>query len=132
MYETNFHNKLKNSVWELLKRFFAYSLCVILILQQMLSLSYAGVSGVTSELETSAGSLRVDGNSNTSLDRAQNNVPLVKIAAPSANGVSRNSFESYNVGSEGLILNNSKTVGVSQLGGVIYGNPNFTANIGGK
>jgi hypothetical protein len=33
-----------------------------------------------------------------------------------------------NVGKQGAILNNSKVMGTSQLGGVVYGNPNLNQN----
>jgi len=56
------------------------------------------------------------------IDAAQNGVPIVHIAPPSAGGVSRNQYSQFNVGSNGLILNNSSTNVQTQLGGWITGN----------
>ncbi|MHA1549994.1 MAG: filamentous hemagglutinin N-terminal domain-containing protein, partial [Alphaproteobacteria bacterium] len=59
------------------------------------------------------------------LDNAQNGVPIVNIVAPTAGGVSMNKFSEFNVGAEGVVINNSTEVGVSQLAGAMYNNPLF-------
>jgi len=51
------------------------------------------------------------------MDVAPNGVPVVNIVQPTAAGVSHNKFTDYNVEEQGLILNNSASHGVSQLGG---------------
>jgi filamentous hemagglutinin family protein len=56
------------------------------------------------------------------IDAAANGVPIVHIAPPSASGVSRNQYDQLNVGTNGLILNNSTTSVQTQLGGWINGN----------
>ncbi|WP_165604030.1 hemagglutinin repeat-containing protein [Saliniramus fredricksonii] len=56
---------------------------------------------------------------------APNGVPVVDITAPSFGGLSHNRFESYNVDTNGLILNNSGLSGDSILGGAIPANPNL-------
>ncbi|MCE3232600.1 MAG: filamentous hemagglutinin family outer membrane protein [Rickettsiaceae bacterium] len=66
------------------------------------------------------------------LDVAPNGVPVVNIVSPTAGGVSKNTFTDFNVGQEGLILNNSLVLGVSQLGGALLGNPNFTTGKSAK
>jgi filamentous hemagglutinin len=52
-----------------------------------------------------------------------NGTVQVNIQTPSAAGVSRNSYSQFDVGSQGAILNNSRTDVSTQLGGWVQGNP---------
>ena len=54
---------------------------------------------------------------------AANGTPVVNINAPSAAGVSSNSFTNYNVGQAGVVLNNSGQNSQTQIAGWVQGNP---------
>ena len=57
------------------------------------------------------------------LSAAPNGVPMVDIAKPNAKGLSHNKFDQFNVGESGVIMNNSRKAGRTQLGGVVTNNP---------
>ncbi|WP_430542146.1 hemagglutinin repeat-containing protein [Xanthomonas sacchari] len=56
---------------------------------------------------------------------AANGVPVVDVVAPNARGVSHNRYSRFDVGSNGLILNNSAQISKTELGGYIAGNDNL-------
>ena len=60
--------------------------------------------------------------SETELKEALNGTTVVDIATPSAKGVSKNNWNEFNVGEEGIIFNNSKGPVLTQLGGWSDGN----------
>ncbi|CAI8822197.1 filamentous hemagglutinin [Pseudomonas sp. IT-P2] len=65
-------------------------------------------------------------NPGTTLDRAGNGVQIINIATPNGAGLSHNQFHDYNVGAQGVILNNgSNQASSTQLGGYIIDNPHL-------
>ncbi len=61
------------------------------------------------------------------VDQTQNGLPKVNIATPNGAGVSRNTYSDFNVGKQGLILNNGASNSNTALAGWVEGNPNLTA-----
>jgi filamentous hemagglutinin len=63
------------------------------------------------------------GNQQPTVLQTANGVPQVNIQTPSAAGVSRNIYSQFDVQSNGVILNNSRTNVQTQQGGWVQGNP---------
>ncbi|WP_431274444.1 filamentous hemagglutinin N-terminal domain-containing protein [Variovorax ureilyticus] len=69
------------------------------------------------------GAPNVPGNQRPVVIAAPTGVPVANIQTPSAAGVSRNVYNRFDVQSNGLILNNSRTNTQTQLGGWVQANP---------
>ena len=61
------------------------------------------------------------------VDQTQNGLPKVNIAKPNGAGVSHNVYQEFNVGKQGMILNNGANNTNTSLAGWVEGNPNLTA-----
>lgn len=61
------------------------------------------------------------------VDQTQNGLPKVNIATPNGVGVSHNVYQEFNVGKQGLILNNGASNSKTSLAGWVEGNPNLIA-----
>ncbi|MCE4053962.1 hemagglutinin repeat-containing protein [Pseudomonas sp. Au-Pse12] len=67
----------------------------------------------------------VEGPGGTPQLQNQGGVPIVNIVAPNAGGLSHNQFLDYNVGQQGVVLNNALQAGQSQLAGQLAANQQF-------
>lgn len=59
------------------------------------------------------------------ITQTSSGVPAINIPTPNANGISVGQYQSFNVGPEGLVLNNSTVAGTPLLGGTLGANPNL-------
>ena len=96
-------------------------------LSQCIALTLASVVFLNPLVVVAAG-LTVDAaaGGNTSIGQAGNGVPVININGANGSGLSHNKFTDYNVGANGVILNNATgKLQNTQLGGIILGNGNL-------
>jgi filamentous hemagglutinin len=84
-----------------------------------------GAASATSTMILAADVIPID--ATTQVNQALNGVPVVDIKNPNAAGLSHNKYSQYNVGSEGLVLNNNagNQALQSQLAGQVFVNLNL-------
>jgi len=93
---------------------------------QNIAAALAGILFLNPIMVAAADATLAAANASTGVTQAGNGVPVVNIATPNGNGLSHNQFTDYNVGQQGLILNNATAKTQStQLGGIILGNANL-------
>jgi len=93
-----------------------------------LALGWVGVvQPLSAQQSPTAGRIIADPNApadqRPTVVNSANGTPQVNITTPSAAGVSRNQYQQFDVGSQGAILNNSRTDTQTQVGGWVQGNP---------
>ena len=59
--------------------------------------------------------------------QTSNGLPQIDITAPTAAGVSRNSFKQFDIDAGGAIINNGRNASLTELGGWVAPNPNMAA-----
>ncbi|WP_221141615.1 hemagglutinin repeat-containing protein [Rhizobium sp. NZLR10] len=102
----------------LFRQSLALLLSSLLVLQPMLANAQSVSASTTAPAANQPG-----------VGTAPNGVPLIDIVTPNSKGLSHNKYDSFNVGTPGLILNNFKgEIGTSNLGGVTPGNPNLNTS----
>ena len=57
----------------------------------------------------------------------EDEIEVIDIARPDANGLSNNSYTDFNILNSGIVLNNSDSAGTSQLAGSISANTNYNS-----
>jgi filamentous hemagglutinin len=84
-----------------------------------------GWIGITSMASAGqvVGDPNAPGNQRPTVLGAPGAAPLVNIQTPSAAGVSRNTYNRFDVDKSGVVLNNSRTNTQTQLAGAVAGNP---------
>ncbi len=102
--------------------------CAVLPVHK-LALALALAMPVFHQTALAASGLTVDSGAGqrAELAVAINGTPIVNIVAPDRNGLSHNTFTDFNVGTAGLILNNSRGGSHTVLGGDIDGNAQLGA-----
>lgn len=61
----------------------------------------------------------------STITQSLNGTAVQNIAAPNASGLSHNQFSTFNVNTQGLVINNSNVNAISQIGGAVVANPHL-------
>lgn len=94
------------------------------IIKKILILAIAFNLGISNAY----GQLVLDGTTNTQITKGEFDTPVINIAAPNEKGLSHNKFTEYNVGTDNLVINNTKEQNkISKIGGYVKENPNLVS-----
>lgn len=90
------------------------------------SMVYTQVQAASSQIQNTASN--VPAAQRAALLKATNGTPIVNIRTPNSNGLSHNTYNQFDIGSNGAILNNSIGGANTQLAGSIAGNQYLAKN----
>ncbi|MGP5575885.1 two-partner secretion domain-containing protein [Psychrobacter faecalis] len=90
------------------------------------SMVYTQVQAANSQIQNTASN--VPAAQRAALLKAANGTPIVNIRTPNSNGLSHNTYNQFDIGSNGAILNNSIGGATTQLAGAIAGNQYLAKN----
>ncbi|WP_201511769.1 two-partner secretion domain-containing protein [Psychrobacter alimentarius] len=90
------------------------------------SMVYTQVQAANSQIQNTASN--VPAAQRAALLKATNGTPIVNIRTPNSNGLSHNTYNQFDIGSNGAILNNSIGGATTQLAGAIAGNQYLAKN----
>lgn len=90
------------------------------------SMVYTQVQAANSQIQNTASN--VPAAQRAALLKATNGTPIVNIRTPNSNGLSHNTYNQFDIGSNGAILNNSIGGANTQLAGAIAGNQYLAKN----
>ncbi|MBL0319032.1 MAG: hypothetical protein IPP74_07065 [Alphaproteobacteria bacterium] len=106
---------MRENVLRKLHHVLVMTLSVILVIQPVIgSLAYAQTI-ITPDITAPIAN-------QPTVSESLNHTPVENIVTPNAGGVSHNKLGELQVGSEGLIVNNSASSGVSTIGSIVVGN----------
>lgn len=90
------------------------------------SMIYTQVQAANSQIQNTASNIPEA--QRAALLKATNGTPIVNIRTPNSKGLSHNTYNQFDIGSNGAILNNSIDVANTQLAGAITGNQYLAKN----
>ena len=91
------------------------------------SMIYTQVQAATSAIQNTASNIPID--QRAALLKASNGTPIINIRTPNSNGLSHNTYNQFDIGSNGAVLNNSMGGASTQLAGTIAGNQYLGKNV---
>ena len=130
---TNFIENYFLKIVNFLKKFLAHFALIALILEQFIFVASATAQALP---------IIPDGSTNTQITQTASGIDQINIAPPSANGVSHNKYEDYNVNVAGQVINNfsgknpaeivagadATAVTQTQIAGLVVANPNLNSS----